>query len=65
MEELPFSAGLQIIAADQISKGIDLIYVTDAIIPDFDSRSLIDKAFQKSNGKSKNQRNDEKASSSA
>lgn len=51
MEDLPFSAGLQIIDADQIGKGAELVYVTGENKPDFDSLSLIDRAFDKFHGK--------------
>ena len=45
MEELPFSAGQQIIDADHFAKGIDRTYTRGA--PSFDSLSLIDGAFTK------------------
>jgi len=45
MEDLPFSAGLQLIDADLNSKGIERIYVNTR--PDFDALSLIDEAFDK------------------
>ena len=45
MEELPFSAGLQLIDADLYNKGIERVYVNSA--PDFDALSLIENAFQK------------------
>ena len=45
MEELPFSAGLQLIDADLYNKGIERVYVNAA--PDFDALSLIENAFQK------------------
>jgi hypothetical protein len=44
MEELPFSAGLQLIDADLYNKGIERIYVNTA--PDFDSLQLIEDAFE-------------------
>jgi hypothetical protein len=43
MEEVPFSAGLQIIDADLKSKGINRVYVRQST--DFDSLALIDEAF--------------------
>ena len=45
MEELPISAGLQIIDADLYAKGINRIYTRNT--PSFDSRALIDDALQK------------------
>ncbi len=45
MEELPFSAGLQLIDADLYNKGIERVYVNSA--PDFDALSLIENAFRK------------------
>lgn len=45
MEELPFSAGLQLIDADLYNKGIERVYVNSA--SDFDALSLIENAFQK------------------
>lgn len=51
MEELPFSTGIQIIDAENISCGVDLVYVGEhAGKPDFDSMSLIEKAFQNLHG---------------
>jgi hypothetical protein len=45
MEELPISAGMQIIDADLYTKGIQRIY--KPIGRRFDSRQLIDEAFSK------------------
>lgn len=45
MEELPVSAGLQIMDADLYSKGIQRLYRSTG--PDFDSVRLIDDAFKK------------------
>jgi hypothetical protein len=47
MEELPISAGLQIIDADLYSKGIDRVWASGS--QSFDSMRLIDEAFQKLN----------------
>jgi len=47
MEELPISAGLQIIDADLYSKGIDRVWASGS--QEFDSMRLIDEAFQKLN----------------
>ena len=51
MEVIPFAAGLQLIDADYIANGIELVYVSDDPEADFDSQSLIDKAFLKFHGK--------------
>ena len=45
MEEVPFSAGLQLIDSDLYQKGVERVYTNET--PNFDSRSLIDKAFSK------------------
>ena len=45
MEELPISAGMQIIDADLYTKGIPRVYRPQR--SDFDSRQLIDEAFSK------------------
>ena len=51
MEVIPFAAGLQLIDADYIANGDELVYVSDNPQSNFDSLSLIDKAFLKFNGK--------------
>jgi len=43
MEEVPFSAGLQLIDADLASKGIERIYSTET--PNFDALADIETAF--------------------
>lgn len=45
MEEVPFSAGLQLIDSDLYQKGVERVYTNET--PNFDSRSLIDEAFSK------------------
>ena len=51
MEEVPISAGLQIIDADLLTKGILRHRWADET-PDFDSRSLVEEAFKNlENGK--------------
>lgn len=45
MEDLPFSAGLQLIDADLYNKGIERVYVNAA--PDFDAHALVEDAFRK------------------
>ena len=52
MEVIPFAAGLQLIDADYIANGVELVYVSDNPQSNFDSLSLIDKAFLKFNGSS-------------
>jgi hypothetical protein len=51
MEVIPFAAGLQLIDADYIANGVELVYIRDNPRSDFDSMSLIDKAFSKFHGK--------------
>jgi hypothetical protein len=43
MEEVPFSAGLQLIDADLASKGIERIYSAES--PNFDALADIETAF--------------------
>ena len=45
MEELPISAGLQIINAESASKGIARQWANSGLL--FDSASVIDEAFKK------------------
>lgn len=45
MDELPISAGMQIIDADLYTKGVERIYKPAS--RRFDSRQLIDEAFSK------------------
>ena len=46
MEEVPISAGLQIIDADLLAKGIMRHRWADEA-PDFDSRSIVEEAFKR------------------
>lgn len=47
MEELPFAAGLQIIHADDYSKGIERKWCRDERASSFDSMAIIEEAFSK------------------
>jgi len=47
MEELPFAAGLQIIHADDYSKGIERRWCRDERAGSFDSLAIIEEAFSK------------------
>jgi len=47
MEDLPFTAGLQIIDADLYAKGIERVYVRGNASAVFDSVAIIDKAIAK------------------
>lgn len=47
MEELPFAAGLQIIHADDYSKGIERKWSRDNRAASFDSMTAIEEAFSK------------------
>lgn len=47
MEELPFAAGLQIIHADDYSKGIERRWCRDERADSFDSLAIIEEAFSK------------------
>lgn len=47
MEDLPLSAGLQIIDADLYAKGIDRVYSNGNAAADFDSLRLIDEQLKK------------------
>lgn len=47
MEDLPFAAGLQIIHADDYSKGIERTWTRNQRAGSFDSLALIEDAFSK------------------
>lgn len=47
IEELPLSAGLQIIDANLFAKGIDRVYSRGNTAADFDSLALIDETLEK------------------
>lgn len=47
MEELPFAAGLQIIHADDYSKGIGRTWTRNERVGSFDSLTIIEEAFSK------------------
>ena len=47
MEELPFAAGLQIIHADDYSKGIERTWTRNECAGSFDSLAIIEEAFSK------------------
>jgi hypothetical protein len=47
MEELPFTAGLQIIDADLYAKGIERVHTRGNPTAHFDSMAMIDKAIAK------------------
>jgi len=47
MEDLPFAAGLQIIHADDYSKGIERRWISNNTAASFDSMALIEDAFSK------------------